>query len=233
MSRGHSASLDGLPRGRTVQFENTEKETPMTPTARTPSAAPRRGLRSAVLLAVSAACSSSSCSGVSPAPTLHADTDARATREHVQSQLMAFSGRFMALVLQASTVFQEAEMRETLELGVQVATLLNETMINTDRMVQRVQDDETHRPFDILEYQAALVQATATLQELQTTLASVEGVLESRGLERQMPQIKEGANWLEEEVATDFLNAAFVRGVALIGVFFVSLFLYRIATRRS
>jgi len=146
---------------------------------------------------------------------------------------MAFSGRFMALVLQASTVFQEAEMRETLELGVQVATLLNETMINTDRMVQRVQDDETHRPFDILEHQAALVQATATLHELQTTLASVEGVLESRGLERQMPQIKEGANWLEEEVATDFLNAAFVRGVALIGVFFVSLFLYRIATRRS
>jgi hypothetical protein len=47
-----------------------------------------------------------------------------------------------------------------------------------------------------------------------------------------MPQIVDNVNRLEEEVAVDFLNRAFLRGVALIVIFFVGLYLYRLATRR-
>jgi hypothetical protein len=124
------------------------------------------------------------------------------------------------------------DVRDTLEVGRQLAEMLNEAMINTDRLVKRVQEDEKSRPFDILEYHAALVQATATLEELQITLAAIEEFLGSASLESGMPQIVDNANRLEEEVAVDFLNRAFLRGVGLIVIFFVGLYLYRLATRR-
>jgi len=125
------------------------------------------------------------------------------------------------------------DVRDTLELGRQLAGVLNETMLTAERLMAHMAegDEPAARPFDILEYQAALVQATATLQEMQLTLTSVEQILDSSGLEKQLPQIIEGANRLEEEVANEILNRAFVRGAALILIFFVALFLYRLAVR--
>jgi len=126
------------------------------------------------------------------------------------------------------------DVRDTLEIGRQLGEVLNENMLSAERLMARMTggDEPAARPFDILEYQATLVQATAALQEMQLTLISVEKILDSSGLEKQLPHIIDGANRLEEEVANEILDRAFVRGTALVIVFFVGLFLYRLATRR-
>ena len=48
----------------------------------------------------------------------------------------------------------------------------------------------------------------------------------------RLNSILEGANRLEDEVVTEILNRAFIRGVALIFVFFIVLTLYRLLVRR-
>jgi hypothetical protein len=63
-------------------------------------------------------------------------------------------------------------------------------------------------------------------------LASIEHLLSSADIERQLTQIVETANRVEDEVVDDIIDRAFLRGVALIVVFFVVLTLYRWLIRR-
>ena len=125
-----------------------------------------------------------------------------------------------------------SDVRDTFEAGRQLAELINETMISTDRLVARVLEDETTRPFNILEYQATLAEATITAKEIQQVLARVEHFLGAEDLEQELDQVVDSANRLEEEVVGDIIDRAFLRGVALIVVFFVALTIYRWLIRR-
>ena len=63
-------------------------------------------------------------------------------------------------------------------------------------------------------------------------MESIEHLLASADLERQLTQVIETANRLESEVIDDVIDRAFLRGIALILVFFVVLTLYRVLMRR-
>ena len=112
------------------------------------------------------------------------------------------------------------------------ADQFNETIVNTDRLVKRVLEDETTRPFDILEYQAAFAEATITVKEIQEVLARVEDLLGSEDLDQELNSVVDSANRLEEEVIDDIIDRAFLRAVALIVVFFSVLTIHRWLIRR-
>jgi hypothetical protein len=121
------------------------------------------------------------------------------------------------------------DARQTLEVGRDLAAVLGETIRATDALVARAQlgDKEAARPFNILEYQATLAEAAVTVREIQAMLTSFERVLESTGFEDHLPALLSGANQLEDEVVNEIVDRAFLRGVALIFVFFVVLTVYR------
>lgn len=121
------------------------------------------------------------------------------------------------------------DARQTLEVGRDLAAVLGETIRATDVLMARAQqgDKEAARPFNILEYQATLAEAAVTVREIQVMLTSIERLLDSQGLQGQLPAILAGANQLEDEVVNEILDRAFLRGVALIFVFFTILTVYR------
>ncbi len=104
------------------------------------------------------------------------------------------------------------DIRQTLEIGREFAAVLDEAMRSTDQLFARAMagNKDAARPFNILDYQATLAEATITAREIQTAIASIESLLESESIKRQMEPI---------------LDGAFIRGVALIIIFFVGLIL--------
>jgi len=124
------------------------------------------------------------------------------------------------------------EVREIVELTRQLGEILNETMINTDRLVERMLSEEPARPFDIMDYHATIAEATTTVREFQTVLEQIERLLGSPDIEGELDPILEGANRFEEEVVDPVIDRAFLRGVALIVIFFVVLACYRLLMRR-
>jgi hypothetical protein len=126
------------------------------------------------------------------------------------------------------------DLHETLETGRQMAEQVDAAARDIDTLVARMfaGNPNAPRPFDILELQATFAELTTTAQELQTTLDKVERLLGSGDIERQIDPIIDGANRLEDEVVNEIIDRAFLRGVALIVIFFVALFLYRWLTRR-
>lgn len=124
------------------------------------------------------------------------------------------------------------DFRDTFESGRQFAELLNETIINADRLVARMLEEEPVRPFDIIDYQVTLAEATTTAREIRAVLVSIEDLLGSAAAEGQLDPIVEAANSLEEEVVVDIIDRTFLRGVALIVVFFIVLTIYRWLIRR-
>ena len=124
------------------------------------------------------------------------------------------------------------EVQDTVQLTRQLAEVLNETMLNTDRLVARLLTEDPARPFDIMDYHATIGEATTTVLEIQKVLASIERLLSSDDTEEQLNPFLEGANRFEEEVIDDVIDRAFLRGVALIVVFFVVLSIYRFVIRR-
>jgi hypothetical protein len=93
-------------------------------------------------------------------------------------------------------------------------------------------DPDSPRPFDILDWKATVAEAAVTAVEMQKVVASTEHLLSSADLERQLTQILETADHLENDVVDDIIDRAFLRGVALIIVFFVVLTIYRWLIRR-
>jgi hypothetical protein len=124
------------------------------------------------------------------------------------------------------------DFRDTFEAGRRLAEMLNEAVVNTDLLVKRVLEDETTRPFDILEYQATLAEATLTAREIQQVIARVEHLLVSEDLEHELGQVVDSAKRLEDEVVDDVIDRVFLRGVALIVIFFIALTIYRRLVRR-
>jgi hypothetical protein len=125
-----------------------------------------------------------------------------------------------------------ADVRETVELSRQLADALNEAVMSSDRLVARILEEEPARPFDIMDYRDIVAEATITVREIQTALASIERILGSDEIEAQMDPLLDGANRLEDEVVDEIIDRAFFRGVALIVIFFVALAVYRFLIRR-
>jgi hypothetical protein len=124
------------------------------------------------------------------------------------------------------------DFRETFESGRQLAERLSEALISADQLVARMLEDEPVRPFDIMDYKATVEEATKTVQEFQTALTTIERILSSTLTDEELNTILEGANRLEDEVVNEVLDRAFLRGAALIIVFFVVLTIYRLLIRR-
>ena len=110
--------------------------------------------------------------------------------------------------------------------------MVNEAVVNVDHLMTWMMEEEPARPFDIMDYKATVEEATSTMQELQTALATIERILGSTLTDEELNSILEGANRLEDEVVNEVLDRAFFRGVALIVVFFVILTIYRLLIRR-
>jgi hypothetical protein len=126
------------------------------------------------------------------------------------------------------------EVHATVEAASELAERLNQVIVTADAFLRRIDEEGSvdTKPFDILEYQGTLVDATMTLKEINAALASVERLLESTGLEKQLPLVVEGANTFEEEVVSKILNRLFLQGVLLIFVYFGVFIAYRWAVRR-
>ena len=124
------------------------------------------------------------------------------------------------------------DVRDTFEAGRQLSEKLNETVISMNRLVDRVLEREPARRFDIMDYRATIEEATNTVQEFQAALTTIERILGSTVTDEDLNSILEGANRLEEEVINDIIDRAFLRGVALIVIFFLVLTLYRLLVRR-
>jgi hypothetical protein len=124
------------------------------------------------------------------------------------------------------------DLRETFESGRQLAETLNEAVISMDRLIARMLEKEPARPFDIMDYKVTVEEATKTVQELQATLTTIERILGSTLTDEELNSILEGANRLQDEVVDEVLDRAFLRGVALIVIFFIVLTLYRLLVRR-
>jgi hypothetical protein len=122
------------------------------------------------------------------------------------------------------------DLRDTLEVGRDMAETLNAAATDIDALAARMiaGNPAAPRPFDILEYQATFAELANTAREIQGVLASIEAILGSADLEGHIGPIVEGANRLEDEVVNDIIDRAFLRGVALIVMFFVMLTLYRV-----
>ena len=126
------------------------------------------------------------------------------------------------------------DLYETLETGRGMASEIDTAARDIDALVARMMagSPNSPRPFDILEYQATFAELTNTAREIQAVLGSVEAFLGSDGIEGRIDPIIEGANRFEEEVVDGIIDRAFLRGVALIVIFFVCLALYRLLARR-
>ncbi len=125
-----------------------------------------------------------------------------------------------------------ADFRGTFESGHDLAEMLNEAVISMDRLIENMLEEEPSRPFDIMDYKATIEEATITVREFQAVLASIERILGSTVTDEELNSIVEGAKRLEDEVIDEVIDRAFLRGVALIFVFFIVLTLYRLLMRR-
>jgi hypothetical protein len=83
-----------------------------------------------------------------------------------------------------------------------------------------------------MDYRAIVNEATITVKEVQEVLNSIERILGSAVTDEELNTILAGANRLEDEVVDEIIDRAFLRGVALIVIFFVVLALYRLLMRR-
>jgi hypothetical protein len=126
-----------------------------------------------------------------------------------------------------------ADFRETFEQGRLLAEALDQAIVSAEGLVSRILEDEPARPFDIMDYKATISEATITVRELHQVLARVERILGSEEIEGELTHVVESAMRLEDEVINDIIDRAFIRGIALILIFFVALAVYRWLGRRG
>jgi hypothetical protein len=126
------------------------------------------------------------------------------------------------------------DVRLTLETGREMADALDQALRSGDVLLARTFEAKktAARPFDIMDYQQMLAEATTTAREVQNTLAALERLLGSAGNEAELEPIIVGANRIQDEIVNEVIDRTFVRGVLLILVFFIVLTLYRWLARR-
>jgi hypothetical protein len=152
-------------------------------------------------------------------------TGLREQREEIFAELGDDDGRFRSAV---------ADLHQTLATGQELAVELSATARDIDALVARMMagSPQAPRPFDILEYQATFAELTVTVREMQAVLASIERILGAAANEDGLNPLLEAASRLEDEFVDDIIDRAFLRGVALIVIFFICLAVYRLFARR-
>jgi len=164
--------------------------------------------------------------------TLVADIpeERRAAVDQVLSGLSAEREEFMADLTGENGDLRPtlSHLRDTFEAGQDLAERFNQAAISIDEMIARILENQPVRPFDIMDYRAIVNEATVTVREVQEVLISIERILGSTLTDEELNSILAGANLVEEEVVDEILDRAFLRGVALILIFFVVLALYRL-----
>lgn len=118
-----------------------------------------------------------------------------------------------------------AEVRQTVEAATVLSQEGREAIQTVDSMITRMA--ERRRPdakkFDILEYQATIQDATVLAQEANVVLAALERVIESSGLEQNLPLVVASANALEEEVVNEIVDRLFFRSLLFVLILFAAL----------
>jgi hypothetical protein len=126
----------------------------------------------------------------------------------------------------------ESEVRGVLNDLHEVLTAANELMGHVDGLADQFRiGDPNKEPLDPNEYRMVVAQASDTATELSALVQAVEQLMASPAWEQRVPD----AIAVADEIGADaeaLLNRAFLLGVALIGVFFAAMFLYRLASAR-
>ena len=126
------------------------------------------------------------------------------------------------------------ELRETMKIGVDLVSHLNNTLAGVDTMATRFKpqpSDVPAEPFDIKDYQAVVDKVAGVTGSLNNTVVSIDRLLSSAGWERTMPRLIEVVEKLESDAHTWMLRS-FLMGAGLILIFFIALFAYRHATKK-
>ena len=126
------------------------------------------------------------------------------------------------------------ELRETMKIGVDLVSHLNNTLAGVDTMATRFKpqpSDVPAEPFDIKDYQAVVDKVAGVTGSLNNTVVSIDRLLSSAGWERTMPRLIEVVEKLEEDTHKWMLRS-FLMGAGLILIFFVALLAYRHATKK-
>jgi len=97
------------------------------------------------------------------------------------------------------------------------------------------EDSSPAEPFNIKDYQAALVEASKTIQLLERLIKAIDQVMLSQGWEQTLPRIVEALDRMGSE-GDERIDHAFFMGLAFILIFlvgqFITLLAYRYASYR-
>lgn len=136
-------------------------------------------------------------------------------RKQTIEDLLAEEERIKAMI---------TELRQTLAVG-------NELVTSTNTLVAHFgleEGEASSEPFDIKEYQTTLVEASNVIQRADGLVKTIDQLMLSEGWENSLPRIietldragREGEEWVEH---------AFLLGIALILFFFAAMLAYRYA----
>lgn len=141
---------------------------------------------------------------------------------------------------QAELATLAAEIRQTLDAGSQMATALNTTLTTFDALMERfgvgntnavAAPDTEAEPFRIQDYEETAAQLQATAQDLTALLVTLDQTIGSTNLAALSAQV---APVLDDalEGSRDVVDAAFLKGILLIGIALVAALIYRYISLR-
>ena len=124
-----------------------------------------------------------------------------------------------------------ADLRQILEAGNKLADQINTAVNSVDTLAARFDTGPNPERLSIEDYRGIVSEFTISVQQLNALLHSVDELLTSPKLERALPvafKFTDRVEVLGETWMKDF----FILGAALILMFFITLLLYRIISRR-
>jgi hypothetical protein len=133
-----------------------------------------------------------------------------------------------------------SELRLTLDAGGQMFDSLKATLVTFDGLMKRFgvceptalgQTDTHSRPFDVLDYGRSAKEIAAMAQQLDTTLRSFNGTLDSPVWTQRLRDFKIVSGQAQAD-ARGVLNHGFLLGAGLVVVFFGGALIYRLLTFR-
>jgi len=131
---------------------------------------------------------------------------------------------------------QEKALSQTMREAKELISLVDETAKTVDTLSARIdtmiRTPGTGRPFDIMDYYNTVLAASDAVKQASSLLDSVDELLASPNWEQWMPVVLKLANRVESE-GEEFINHAFLLGIALMLIFFLGMFiLIRYAARQ-
>ncbi len=128
-----------------------------------------------------------------------------------------------------------AEMRQTIEAGNELTLAVDALAERLDLGAQAEEGDlnmpaEPTPPFEIEDYRLALVEAGATIRELDTVVGSIHRLVDSSGAERLLPQVTSAIDEVEG-LGQKIVDRAFYRALLLLLIAIVAVVAARLCYR--